>query len=108
MASQVLYIAVYSGEYEKAFPTKLILFSKFLKLLLTGKVTASLPPLKQKKRKRKRWDKFGNHSYDSPAVHNNLYRILANCLTIQLPAYLWIVPLPSSTEIVPSPSRLVY
>ena len=54
MASQALYIAAYSGEYEKAFPTKLILFSKFLKLLLTGKVTASLPPLKQKKKKEKR------------------------------------------------------
>ena len=49
MASQALYIAMYSGEYEKVLPTKLFLFSKLLKLLLTGKVTASLPPLKQKK-----------------------------------------------------------
>ena len=53
MAFQASYIAIYSGEYEKVFPTKLFFVSKLLKLLLTGKVTASLPPLKQKKRQKR-------------------------------------------------------
>ena len=56
MAYQAFCIAIYSGEYEKVFPTKSFLVSKMLKLLLTGKITASPPPLKQKKERKKGWE----------------------------------------------------
>ena len=110
-SSQALYIAIYSWEYEKAFPTKLFLVSKLLKLLLTGKVKASLLPSKQKKRKKKGWEglssviilmtvllhfKLQFVPYFIKLSHNSVV-----CLPLDS-------SLPSSAEIVPSPSRLVY
>ena len=53
MAYQAFCIAIYSGEYEKVFPTKSFLVSKLLKLLLTGKITASPPPLNRKKKEKR-------------------------------------------------------